>query len=356
VNPNPKIISIGFAVPERSYTQDEVFAALRYPGHFKSIFTGAAIEKRHFWVPLGGEHSWQECCEEYERGAKFLTEEVVTASLDGREAKDIGGVAFASCTGYQCPGIMHRLTRKLGLSPYVAYTNILGHGCEGGFPALMRAYDRSCVTGEPSLAISCEICSTCYFPEDGANPDPTRDYELLRANAIFGDGASAALVGFDDDPRHPYIIDFENYFDPANMEHLGFLWQDGRLRCLLTRQVPKIVPGLVRVVLERILQRNNLGVEDISWWVIHPGGKAVLDNVRDDLGLPEEKLTLSREALRLYGNCSSASIGIVGKLLMYQTVRSGEWGLVISLGAGLAVGATLLKWGAFPSKPKTPLF
>ncbi|GAF90310.1 unnamed protein product, partial [marine sediment metagenome] len=49
-------------------------------------------------------------------------------------------------------------------------------------------------------------------------------------------------------------------------------------------------------------------------------------------------------ALRLYGNCSSSSIGIVGKLLMSEDVKPGDWGLIVSLGAGLAGGATLLHW------------
>jgi len=257
---NPKIISIGFAVPERSYTQEEVFAALGYPRQFKPIFMGADIEKRHFWVPIEGERSWQESCEEYKRGAIYLSRGVVKACLDGRPPVHIGCIAFASCTGYECPSIMHWLAEEMGFSSGVIYTPVLGTGCEGGFPALRRAYDYTVASGRPSLAISCEICSVCHFPEDGATPDPTRDYELLRANAIFGDGASAVLVGFDDDPRHPHLVDFESYFDPDNMHHLGFLWQDGRLRCLLSRQVPKIAPLGAKIVVDKILQRWGLNL------------------------------------------------------------------------------------------------
>jgi len=218
------------------------------------------------------------------------------------------------------------------------------HNCEGAFPALKRAYDFTAATGGWSLAISCEICSVCHFPEDGAHPDETREFELLRANAIFGDGASAVLVGYDDNPRHPYLLDFETYFDPENMKYLGFLWQDGRLRCLLSRQVPKVVPGLVENVLERILFRNHIIKNEIKWWVIHPGGRAVLDNIRDKLGLSEEHLTLSRDILRQYGNCSSATLGFVGKRLMQEKIKPGDTGVILSLGAGLAAGATLFRF------------
>ena len=339
----PKIISIGYAVPPQSYTQEEVFKALHYPHHFRHIFLDADIDKRHFWMPLDAKISWQEACDAYKRGAIYLSKQAVRACLDDRDASDIGSISFASCTGYECPGIMHRLTEELGFSQEALYTNILGMGCEGGAPALWRAYHHTLATGELSLAVSCEICSVCHFPEPA--PDPSGDWELLRANAIFGDGASAALIGFDDDPRHPYLMDFETYFDPVNLKHLGFVWQDGRLRVLLSRQIPKIVPSVVQPPVEKILQRHHLSLNDIKWWVIHPGGSAVLSNLRNKLGIPEGKMALSREALRLFGNCSSSSIGIVGKLLMGGDVRWGDWGLIVSLGAGLAAGATLLHWG-----------
>lgn len=340
---NPKIISIGFAVPPNSSTQGQVFEALGYPRQFRSIFMNAGISKRHFWIPLESKLTWQEACEEYKKGATWLSREVVKACLDSRSVGEIGSISFASCTGYQCPGIMHRLHADFGFNPNVLYTNILGMGCEGGAPALWRAYHHTLATGQQSIAISAEVCCVCRFPEP--EPDPSGEWELLRANAIFGDGASAVLIGFDDDPRHPYIMDFETYFNPENMRHLGFVWQDGRLRVLLSRQVPRIVPTVVRPALEKVLSRNNLAPEDIRWWVVHPGGKAVLDNMRTKLGIPEEKLSLSREALRLYGNVSSASIGIVGKILVEDEKPQSGYCLVVSLGAGLSAGITLLKWG-----------
>jgi len=330
-------------VPERSSTQEEVFEALHYPRQFRNIFLNAGIKKRHFWIPLETEITWQQACEEYNKGAIWLSREAVIACLDGGDVSRIGSVSFASCTGYECPSVMHRLHSELGLSSNVVYTPILGTGCEGAAPSLWRAYHYTLATQRQSLAISCEICSVCRFPEP--EPDPSGDWELLRANAIFGDGASAALIGFDDNPRHPYIVDFETYFNPENLKHLGFVWQDGRLRVVMSRQIPKIVPSVVQPPVEKILQRYHLSLSDIRWWVIHPGGSAVLSNIADKLEIPEEKMALSREMLRLFGNCSSSSIGIVGKLLMGKDVRQGDWGLVVSLGAGLSAGATLLHWG-----------
>ena len=77
------------------------------------------------------------------------------------------------------------------------------------------------------------------FPEDGANPDKGGEYELLRANAIFGDGASAVLVGYDDDPKHPYLLDFESYFDPFHSQSSQWPFSYLQLPLQLT---PLLVP------------------------------------------------------------------------------------------------------------------
>lgn len=340
----PKIISIGYTVPEQSYTQRDVFDALGYPHHFWTIFRGAEISKRHFWIPFNPDITWQEQCEEYEKGTKEMAKKVISACLDDRSPGDIGCITFSSCCGYVCPSITHRIAGEMEFSPEAFYSPLLGLGCEGGFPALKRAYDFTKATGKVSLALSVELCSCAYFPEPPGKPDPTSHYENLRANAIFGDGASAVMVGFDDNPRHPYLVDFATYFDPQYMDLLGFVWQDGRLKCKLSRDIPKVAPIVAKPPIEIILRRNNLLLQDIAWWVIHPGGAKVLNNIRDSLGLPEEKIALSREALWLFGNCSSSSIGIVGKLLMGNEIRQGDWCLVVSLGAGMAAGATLLRW------------
>lgn len=340
----PKVISIGFAVPDRSYSQREIFDTLEYPSRFWPIFRDSGISKRHFWIPFNYNITWQEQCEQYEIGQSEMAKRVITMCLDGRDPKEIFCIASAGCCGYVCPGITQRIAKDVGFRPDAFHTNVWGHGCEGGYPALKRAYDFTKSTGKMSLALSVELCSCAYYPEPPGKPDPTNDFENLRANAIFGDGASAVLLGYDNDPRHPHIVDFESYFDPQYVDLLGFVWQNGRLKCRLSKQVPKVAPVVAGVAVKNILLRNNLSADDIGWWVIHPGGAAILNNTRDHLGLTEDKIALSREVLYMYGNCSSSSLGIVGKLLMSKEIRPGDRVLAVSLGAGLAAGATLFRF------------
>lgn len=344
----PKIISIGYSVPKWCYGQEEIFQNLGYPKHFWRVFQGSNIEQRHFWVPLDRikKLSWQEQEEEYQKGAVALSKQAVINCLNGGPVNDIGCIVFSSCTGFTPgPVVGHFLHKELGFSPGTYHTNIGSMGCESGFPGLTRGFDRTVVTGKPSLVIACELSSCSYFPEPDGRPDPENHWELLRSNAIFGDAASAALVGYDDDPRHPTIVDTETYTDTNYLGDLGYVWRDGRLRVLLSRRVPEIAGKLVGIVVPKLLERHNLEPTDIEHFIIHAAGNSVLDNMRDALGLTENSMTLSRETLRLFGNTSATSVGITGKRLMAERQpEPGDYGLMISLGPGMTSGATLLHW------------
>lgn len=346
---NPKIISIGYAVPERNcYTQEEVFEELGYPKAFKRLFTGASIDKRHFWVPLPRitKLSWQEQEEEYIKGAIELSKQAIANCLDGRDIRTIGCIVFCSCTGF-CPGptISHFLSKELGLLPNTYHTNIVSMGCEGGFPGLKRAMDFTLSTSKRSLVVAAELSSCSYFPEPHGKADPENHFETARSNSIFGDAASCALVGFDNDPRHPIIVDTETYTNTDYLNDLGYVWREGRLRVLLSRRVPELAPLVVKPAVEAVLERQGLGVSEIEWWVIHAAGNSVLDNIRDALGIPEGKMRLSRETLRLFGNTSSTSVGITGKRLMSQRVKPGDYAAVLSVGPGMSGGCSLIRFG-----------
>lgn len=344
----PKIISLGYAVPEQAVTQEEVFATLKYPNPFWRLYRASGIEKRHFWVPLSRirQLSFQEQQEEYKKGATELSKRAAINCLDKRNTKDTGCLTYCSCTGFSPgPTIGHFLAKEFNLPGDTYHCNIGSQGCESGFPGLVRAMDRTIVTGKPSLVISCELASCSYFPEPDGKPDPENHYELLRSNAIFADAASAGLVGYDDDPRHPSIIDSETYTNTDYLYALGYVWRDGRLRVLLSRDIPRLAAEVTGMAVNQLLERRGLKVGDIQYWVIHAAGNSVLDEIRDSLGLDEEQVALSRETLRLYGNTSSTSVGITGKRLMLAEKEPKGYCLMVSVGPGMTGGATLLRFG-----------
>jgi alkylresorcinol/alkylpyrone synthase len=344
----PQIISTGFAVPGRSYTQREVFEVLGYPRGYRRLFDESGINQRYFWVDpsrIAG-LSFQDQQEEYRQGAIALSREAITQCLDGRSPAEIGCVCYCSCTGFSPgPVIPHFLARDIQFPANAYYCNIVSHGCEGGYPGLKRAADFSIATGRPSLVVACELSSCSVYPEPGGVPDTTNDLELMRANAIFGDAASCVLIGYDDDWRHPVIADTETHTETDYLDELGFIWQNGRLRVRLSRKVPELAAKVVQPAVQEILKRNALDIKDIQWFIIHAAGGAVIDRIRDILGIPEEKTRISRETLRDYGNTSSTSVGITGKRLMSEKIKPLDYAMIVSIGPGMTGGATLLRFG-----------
>ena len=332
----PKIISLGYALPDKSYTQSELFDMLGYKSsRVKRIFENSGISKRHLWTnPVG--KSWQELTQEYLKASIELSKRAIIGCLDGRSLNDIGCLIFSSCTGYTCPGISHHLAKELDMPDDLIHTNLLGMGCEASSPALSRAVDYVMAHNRGALLVSCEPCSCAYFPA------PENDLENSVVNCLFGDAAAAMLLGFDDNPHHPEVVDTLSYFNKDYIDYLGFKWQEGRLKCVLNKDVPKVSGALVREAVFRLLGKHNLAVSDVDHWAVHPGGLRVLEEIQKALPILPWKLKASYDVLRDIGNVSSATVIIMGKQL--NRVEPPAWGLGITMGAGAECGAVLLRW------------
>ena len=345
----PKLISLGVKVPEHCYSQREVFDAIGYPGQYWRIFGQAGIDMRYFCIPLerAVRLSFQEQQEEYKEHAVRLSVEAIKNALDGRDVRNVSCLIFGSCTGVlPGPTAADYISSELGMAKYTEKYNNTGMGCGAAFPGLKHAFDYVRSTGGYALVVNCELSSIAFSPEN-PKPEPENSHELLRANAIFADMAAAALIGpdtEDDEWRHPYILDTEVNYEHDYAGDLGFIWRNGRFRCRLSRRVPELAPLVTKPAVDELLQRNELKVEDINHWVIHAAGNSVIDNIARSLNLPEEKLALSRETLKLCGNTSSTSVMVTGKRLMEQNVKPGERVAMIAIGPGMYGSCSLFQF------------
>ncbi|KAK7405985.1 hypothetical protein VNO78_07597 [Psophocarpus tetragonolobus] len=80
---------------------------------------------------------------------------------------------------------------------------------------------------------------------------------------------------------------------------------DGHLREIgLTFHLLKDVPGIVSKNIDKTLFEvfNPLNISDYNsiFWIVHPGGPAILDQVEQKLGLKPEKMKVTREVLSEY--------------------------------------------------------
>jgi 3,5-dihydroxyphenylacetyl-CoA synthase len=110
-------------------------------------------------------------------------------------------------------------------------------------------------------------------------------------------------------------------------------------------QVPYLmglkIPGMVH----RLLAKHRLRKEDIAHWVVHSGGKKVLDCVMYSLGLSKHAIRHSLNSLRAMGNMSSGSfLWAYESLLREKIAKRGEYGMFITMGPGAGVECALWRF------------
>lgn len=93
-------------------------------------------------------------------------------------------------------------------------------------------------------------------------------------------------------------------------------------------------------VSEKILERNNLTKEDVSWLAAHQANKRIIDATASRMGLDESKVMMNIEN---YGNTTSATLPLL--LADYeQKLKKGDTIIFAAFGGGFSWGAIYLKW------------
>jgi alkylresorcinol/alkylpyrone synthase len=121
-----------------------------------------------------------------------------------------------------------------------------------------------------------------------------------------------------------------------------FEQRDGMLRNILTRAVPELAADYAQRVLGTVLERAGLNQSDVGTWVMHAGGRDVLQALERRLGLQPDDLRYSASMLREYGNLSSAFVYFVLQAALADEAESGWWWLS-SFGAGFSCHGALLE-------------
>lgn len=104
----------------------------------------------------------------------------------------------------------------------------------------------------------------------------------------------------------------------------------------------------MRPIFERLLPAyaEHYGLELMTLrdfdWVLHPGGKAILDKAETSLGLTENQLRASLEIYRTRGNSASPTVLIVLDRLR-EMGEGREHVVATSFGPGLTIEMALLR-------------
>ncbi|KAL8139940.1 hypothetical protein V2J09_005961 [Rumex salicifolius] len=267
----------------------------------------------------------------------------------GQPKSKITHVIVCTTSGVDMPGADYQLTKLLGLRPSVKRFMMYQQGCFAGGTVIRMAKDLAENNkGARVLVVCSEITAICF-----RGPTDTH-LDSMVGQALFGDGAGALIVGADPDLSIEKPI-FELIWTAQTIlpDSEGAI--DGHLREVgLTFHLLKDVPGLISKNIEKSLTEAFSPLEISDWnslfWVAHPGGPAILDQVEAKLGLKEEKLKATRQVLNDYGNMSSACVLFILDEMRKKSIQNGhattgeglDWGVLFGFGPGLTVETVVL--------------
>ena len=343
---NPRILAVGTANPPHRFTQEEAYRLAGYEDRrILQIFLHSDIDYRHFYLDpetFSGNETPDQLNQRYLRGAMETGCHAVNRCLEaaGISTQDVDLFLVCTCTGYVCPDLATRLIGHMRFRRDVHRAPMLGLGCAGALPTLQRAWDYARAhPGANALMLAVEICSASYYLDD--------TLETVVGNAICADGAAAFLLSTEGSPtsRFPEVVDFESFLDAEQIDKVGFEQREGKLRIILAAEIRELAAPMIERALEPLLKRHGLAHSDIRFWVAHPGGRKVINNVQKHLGLTDEQVRFSKTVMRNYGNMSSPTVMFVlDEVVRNGDPQPGDWGVMVALGPGMAAEAALLKW------------
>ena len=334
----PRISGLVVSEPDTPLSQHDVMSLLALDGDqfAERVFERAAVATRSLSLnpttrarTLQGRTPWAE---------EHLFERAVAAvELLDVDPAEIGTVVTASLFSLGGPTLAHRLIEHLGMDPATDKYHVIGVGCASAVP-LIRLVVSSLDNhpGKKGLVVAAESMSSLLTE---AMPDDHRSKTV--GSAIFGDGCAAALIdrgtiGLEIGASKVHQI--EDTLDLVRMELSD---EDSYLH--LDRDLPEVAATGLPALVDEFLESAGLTRDDIEHWILHPGGRRILERAGAALSLTPEQLEISYDVLATRGNVGTPSIFyVLSETIEQRRPRPGERGLMITVGPGVTIGLMLL--------------
>ena len=281
----------------------------------------------------------------FESFATELCSEAVTDCLKNfsLNSAEITHLITFSCTGMSAPGVDISLIEKLSLSRSIERTCINFMGCYAGINALRMA--KYIVTSQKDAVVllcGIEICTIHY--------QKSMSQDQLIANAIFGDGAAAAIITSTDykaNRLNPGLIldKFYSEYEPSGINEMAWRIGDFGFDLKLSTYVPTLIQNNIAGLISKLFEKAGLNQKNIDWYALHPGGVKILEACEKALNISKQDNSYSYDVLNEFGNMSSVTIFFVLKKYFEKltTDDSGKNILSCAFGPGLTMESMILK-------------
>ncbi|XP_039142624.1 chalcone synthase-like [Dioscorea cayenensis subsp. rotundata] len=268
----------------------------------------------------------------------------------GRPRSEITHVIFSAIGGPDLPGADYRLIKLLGFSPSTKRVMLYGLGCFAGGSVLRIAKDLAENNENARVLIVCSEINAVFF----RGLDDVH-FDNFVCQAIFGDGAAAVIVGANpipgiETPIFELVSTDQSILPDSEGAIEGYLREVGLVFHSIS-QVPNIIAKNIENSLVKAFK--PLGISDWNslFWIVHPGGRAILDRVEEKLELKPEKMRATRHVLSEYGNMSSVCVLFIMDEMRKHSVKQGQsttgegldYGVLYGFGPGLTMETVVLR-------------
>lgn len=354
-----KIISIATGVPEHKHTQKGLFAFADKiyctnetdSRKLRFLYNHSGIENRYSVLPdfdlakkerifFSAKDDLQPVpniatrMEVYNKYATDISVNTIEKCIAGKiKAKEITHLITVSCTGMSAPGLDLQIMEQMQLPKNIVRTSVNFMGCYAAIHA-MKIADAFCNSEEnANVIIVCTEFCTLHFQTEAT-------IDNLTSSLLFADGCAAMLVQNNAAGKGLMIDNFYSDVNFNGKKDMSWNLSSNGFLMTLSGYVPELIKADFENLVAAALQQTNRKKEDITNWAIHPGGKKILDTIKQQMKLPDDALQNSYEVLNDYGNMSSPTVLFVVQKIMDE-IKLKNIENVVVFGAAFGPGLTM---------------
>ncbi len=308
-----RVLDVAYFLPN---TQD--LKKILKTNHFNKIYEKSGINN----IAISSNN--QSALDLAEKAAKLILK---------KKYKIDGIIYITQSPEYYLPSGSCILQHRLGLSKSI-FTFDVNQGCSGYVYGLCLASSLIKNIIAENILLICSDTYSKYISKKNLSCLP-----------IFSDSASATIIS---KSKTRFFLDFEFGTDGSGykdliVENSGFhansskpeIFMDGKKILLFTM-------GNIPDLINSILKRNKLTIEEVDFFIFHQASKIVIENLIRKMQLNKNKVYFNLENT---GNTVSSSIPIaITELMRNKLLKKNSKILLAGFGVGLSMGATIINW------------
>lgn len=369
----PYMLGLATGNPKYRVSQKEaVQVALKAPGCegirnvLERVYGNTRISNRYMAIPdftpnqrdpkdelFYPENSYsvpvQERLAKFKEAAVPLVTEVCKRAIAeaGISVEEIGKLVVVSSTGFLGPSLDCELIVTLGLPRSVDRALIGFMGCAAAMNGYRTAMDYVIAhPGKKALMCCVEISSVHSTFKDSMND--------AVIHAIFGDGCAACVLTADTIDKIPKgtlaIVADHGWLMEGTEDGIQLSINDDGISCTLSKYLPQYISKNMGGFVDALLAKENYTRSDVDFWAIHPGGRRIIEEAQNGLGVTEAQAADSWYVLDNYGNMLAPTVMFVLERIFKrhkEAVARGEdgvkLGLAFSFSPGVGAEGIMLK-------------